>query len=163
MEWFLTTNEGIASLQGLTSGLSLEQIRQRTANSDVLTLSFDDADDNRILKKKKKKKKSSKAGAPTMEPTSPGEMVSNCARFLNDPSINCDTIASMTWFLTTDEGIASLQGLVEGMDAERIVQRNAMALIFKEFNIEVQGNECDWTGISCNPLTGKVIKIELRK
>jgi hypothetical protein len=34
--------------------------------------------------------------------------------------IKCDTVAVMEWFLTTKEGILSLQGLTKGLSLEQI-------------------------------------------
>jgi hypothetical protein len=185
----LTTKEGLVSLQGLTKGLSLEQIGQRqkvvtsTNNSDhVLTASSVDEDDYHPLNSNSNNKKrtpSDNSGVPIVAPISPsGEMVSSkCSPYLKDPLlINCETIGSMLWFLTTDEGIASLQGMVDGMEADRIVQRHAIISIFKDFNMTMTTkdtknrklgisfvfNECDLEGITCNS-RGKITKIELSK
>jgi len=202
MEWFLTTKEGILSLQGLTKGLSLEQIQQqeivtsrKTTNcgDHVLTAASPvvlDADDNRPLnsnnnnKKKATSSSNTNGGVPTVAPISrTGEeiMLSKCSPYLKDPLIaGCDTIASMIWFLTKDEGIASLQGMVDGMDPERIVQRHAIISIFKDFNMMITTtnketdharmlgisfvfNECDMEGITCDSTNQKITKIELSK
>ena len=190
MEWFLMTKEGIESLQGLTKGLSLDQIQQPkgikpNSGHDVLvtvsSVVLGDEDENRPLNSnssKDKKSSSDKGGVPTVTPISPyGETGSSkCFPYLKDPLIDCETIGSMLWFLTTDEGIASLQGMVEGMDAERIVQRHAILSIFKDFNMMTNGkmtedrklgisfafNECDLDEITCNS-SGKITKIELSK
>jgi hypothetical protein len=194
MEWFLTTKEGIESLQGLTTGLRLEQIRQpkgtRTIRSNfdhhALAVSsvVGDEDEDRPLNSnrsnKNKKSSSNKGSVPTVTPISPfgGTVSSKCSPYLKDPLIDCETIGSMLWFLTTDEGIASLQGMVEGMDAERIVQRHAIISIFKDFNMMMTSkesenrelgisfittfNECDMDEITCNN-SGKITKIELSK
>jgi len=192
MEWFLTTKEGIESLQGLTKGLRLEQIRQPkgtkpNSDHDVMTVSsvVGDEDEIRPLNSnnsKNKKSSSDKGGVPTVTPISPyGETVSSkCSPYLKDPLIDCETIGSMLWFLTTDEGIASLQGMVDGMEAERIVQRHAIISIFKDFNMMMTSkesehrelgisfittrtfDECDMEGITCNS-SGKITKIELSK
>lgn len=68
----------------------------------------------------------------------------------------------MVWFLTTDEGVASLQGLTEGLDSERIIQREAIISVLKDLKISSanDGDECDWNGITCNEI-GHIIKIEL--
>lgn len=81
----------------------------------------------------------------------------------------------MLWFLTTDEGIASLQGLTGGLDTKRIIQREAIISVLKDFKISsakksierklavsFEGDECDWNGITCNE-NGHIIKIELSK
>lgn len=116
MEWFLTTKEGIGLLQGLTTGLTLEQIKQKTTDPLEDKPPPGNDTDNTIEDRALKKKKSPKPGTPTNAPTAPGDKVSKCAPYLNDPSFDCGAIASMMWFLTTDEGIASLQGLTNGMD-----------------------------------------------
>ena len=196
MEWFLTTKEGIESLQGLTKGLRLEQIRQTKGTSTIrrnfdhhaLTVSsvVGDEDENRPFNSinnnnNEKSSSSNKVSVPTVAPISPyAETVSSkkCSPYLKDPLIDCDTIGSMLWFLTTDEGIASLQGMADGMEAERIVQRHAIISIFKDFNMMMTSkesenrelgisfittfNECDMDEITCNN-SGKITKIELSK
>ena len=129
---------------------------------------------------KNKKSSSNKGSVPTVTPISPfgGTVSSKCSPYLKDPLIDCETIGSMLWFLTTDEGIASLQGMADGMEAERIVQRHAIISIFKDFNMMMTSkesenrelgisfittfNECDMDEITCNN-SGKITKIELSK
>lgn len=87
MKWFLNTKKGIASLQGLTRGLSLDQIKKRTTklmDASLSTDGFVKEQEDRTLKKKKSK--SSKAtDSPTSAPTLPLEKLSSCARHLKDP------------------------------------------------------------------------------
>jgi hypothetical protein len=137
MYWLLTTDDGINALQdeiNAAQGMTWNEINDK----------YEDHNTNiRMLKAGK----AAKGGIKRTK----------CPKDLVDPTLNCETLEAVVWFLTTDDGMGALKGLTSGMSLYKINQRYALVSFYyglEESSREMladdygwlDGDECDWLG-----------------
>lgn len=137
MYWLLTTDDGIKALQDeINAALGMTRKEINNKYEDLHT-------NNRMLKAGKAAKGANKR--------------TKCPKDLIDPTLDCETLEAMVWFLTTDDGMGALKGLTSGMSLNKINHRYALVSFYyglEESSREMltdeygwlDGDECDWLG-----------------